>query len=180
MVNHDSFPLSRQTGEGDSVIIIYCHIWGRGYSTFPSFIHILYNQCVAYFDGGIAIKNKPVHHRVSKPIRQRAKELRQQQTRAERDLWAVLRAKGLNGFKFRRQHPLGVYIADFYCAKARLIVELDGAVHLVPEQQAQDKQRDTWMQRNGYHVLRFKNDVVSNNLEQVKEQILEKLRELIE
>jgi very-short-patch-repair endonuclease len=103
--------------------------------------------------------------------RQRAKELRQQMTPAEKVLWDRLRSRQLGGFKFRRQHPIGPYIADFYCAAPRLVVEVDGSVHV--GQAEADEQRNQQMAEYGYRVLRVSNQEVETDLESVICRILE-------
>lgn len=90
----------------------------------------------------------------------RARSLRQSQTEAEKRLWFHLRNRRLDGLKFRRQVPLGPYIADFYCAEAQLIIEADGGQHA---HNAQDNIRDASLSAAGFHVLRFWNsDILSN------------------
>jgi very-short-patch-repair endonuclease len=69
-------------------------------------------------------------------------------------LWQDLRRGGLCGLQFRRQHPVGPYILDFYCALARLAVEVDGSGHQTPEQADHDQRRDAWLNQNGIRVLR--------------------------
>jgi very-short-patch-repair endonuclease len=90
---------------------------------------------------------------------------------AEARVWSLIRDRQLGGFKFRRQHPLGPYIADFYCDERRLVVELDGASH--QECIVRDARRDQWMKENGYRVVRFENSDVFEHLEAVLEAILE-------
>jgi very-short-patch-repair endonuclease len=107
--------------------------------------------------------------------RQRAKELRQQLTHAEVILWNRLRSRRLGGFKFRRQHPIGSYIADFYCASRRLVVEVDGSVHI--GQQEPDEQRTQRMAEHGYRVLRVSNQQIEKDLESVMCRILEACQE---
>jgi very-short-patch-repair endonuclease len=88
--------------------------------------------------------------------------MRRDPTRAERKLWQALRKHQAHGLKFRRQVPLGPYIADFYCAAVKLVVELDGISHL---DAAGDAIRDDWMHRHGLRVLRIPNLAVFRNLE---------------
>ncbi len=95
----------------------------------------------------------------------RAKELRNQATPAERQLWTLLGARKLDGFKFSRQMPIGPYFADFLCRDVKLVVELDGYSHDM--QQDHDARRDAFMQAEGYRVLRFANADVLSNLEGV-------------
>ena len=92
--------------------------------------------------------------------RERAKAQRREPTRAEEILWQDLRAGRLDGLKFRRQVPVGPYIADFICFELRLIVELDGQVHHGPDARDHDERRDEWFRAQGFRVLRFANDPV--------------------
>ena len=108
---------------------------------------------------------------VPEVLLQRARELRQAQTPAEEILWACLRNRGLMEAKFRRQHNLGPYIADFYCHQAKLVVELDGSIHA--SQRLRDGDRDKWMQSQGLRVLRFSNESVLNDMEGVLGSIAE-------
>ena len=98
-------------------------------------------------------------------VQQRARELRQEMTPAEKLLWSRLRSKQLNGLKFRRQHPLGPFIADFYCAAHRLVVEVDGDIHDL--QAERDAARTEQFEQHGYRVIRFRNEQVLNNIEDV-------------
>lgn len=102
-------------------------------------------------------------------MKQLARSLRKQQTEAERLLWSRLRNRQLQGCKFRRQQPIGPYIADFLSLEPKLIIELDGGQHA--EQQEQDNQRTRYLQALGYRVLRFWNHEVLNDLEAVLEAI---------
>ncbi|MFQ5610590.1 MAG: endonuclease domain-containing protein [Anaerolineae bacterium] len=111
------------------------------------------------------MKHRQKRIRTLSPIQQRARELRQQMTPAEKTLWQRLRNKQLNGFKFRRQHPLGPFIADFYCPACRLVVEIDGDIHdLQPERDAARTER---FEQYGYRVIRFRNEQVLDDLEGV-------------
>jgi very-short-patch-repair endonuclease len=85
----------------------------------------------------------------------RARQLRQSPPDAERALWQALRDRQIGGHKFRRQHPVGRYIADFACIEAMLIVELDGGQHFSPEGMTADARRTAELNQLGYHVLRF-------------------------
>ncbi|MFQ6015763.1 MAG: endonuclease domain-containing protein [Anaerolineae bacterium] len=109
-------------------------------------------------------------HRIHPAIRQRARELRRPQTPAEARLWQRLRRRQLNGHYFRRQHPIGNLIVDFYCAKARLVVEVDGDVHAMQEEH--DAARTEWLEERGYRVIRFSNKQVFGKLNAVLESIL--------
>ena len=98
-----------------------------------------------------------------------AKTLRSQQTEAEQRLWYHLRAHRFLGLKFKRQKPMGPYIVDFACLEQRLIIEIDGGQHA--EQVDYDQRRDAWLRSQGYTVLRFWNDEVMRQLDEVLEQI---------
>ena len=113
------------------------------------------------------------HAAVTKQHRGRAKELRQRMTRAETLLWRYIKAHRIEGLGFRRQVPLGNYVADFVCHSAALIVELDGESHDFESRRKSDQQRDAWFEREGYTVLRFTNDQVLRELEGVVHVIQE-------
>ena len=89
----------------------------------------------------------------------RARAHRSQATPAERALWSLLRARAL-GAKFRRQHPIGPYIVDFFCCEAALVVEVDGAVHDTPRARERDGARGAFLAECGLRILRLRNDVV--------------------
>lgn len=103
-----------------------------------------------------------------------AKNLRKNMTEAEKALWIHLKT-GINGLKFRRQHPIGVYVADFYCYKAKLIIEIDGGIHNDPSVQKLDRQREKYLINWGYSVIRFSNDDVLKNPETVLKEIEKKI-----
>jgi very-short-patch-repair endonuclease len=94
---------------------------------------------------------------------QRRQQLRKNQTATEQILWQALRGKQL-GVKFRRQHGIGYYIADFYCAECHVVIEIDGDSHFNPQAQANDKIRDDFLQNSGIKVIRFTNQDISHNL----------------
>ena len=100
---------------------------------------------------------------------EKARELRRKSTDAERFLWRHLRAKQLEGLKFRRQQPIGDYIADFVSFDKQVIVEVDGSQHAV--RRAKDDQRTKWLEERGFKVLRFWNNDVIKNIEGVLETI---------
>src|SRR5262245_13390353 len=83
-------------------------------------------------------------------------ELRRNQTRLERKLWWLLRRKELAGYKFYRQFPIGRFVVDFCCRSKRLVIELDGSQHL--DVQEYDHERTTYLEAEGYYVLRFWNN----------------------
>jgi very-short-patch-repair endonuclease len=96
-------------------------------------------------------------------------------TDAEKYLWSRIRIKQLNGYWFYRQKPVGEYIADFYCPKAKLVVEVDGGQHFSEETAEYDKIRDENMRSLGLRVIRFTNTEVLKNIEGVLERIIESL-----
>lgn len=104
------------------------------------------------------------------PIFRNAEALRYRMIGAEELLWGHLKNNQL-GFKFRRQHPLGIYIADFYCHKHKLVIKLDGDIHLLPDIARNDVERQNNLEFDGLKVLRFTNNEVFNNLNKVLEQI---------
>ena len=103
----------------------------------------------------------------------KVRELRKHLTETERALWKHLRLRQFSGYKFRRQQPIGKYIVDFACLEKRLIIEIDGGQH--SEQTAYDLERDTWLESQGFSVLRFWNNQILKEMEAVKEIILDTL-----
>ena len=104
-------------------------------------------------------------------LRDRARALRAAQTEVERRLWQRLRNRQLNGAKFRRQHPIGPYIADFFCLDARLVIELDGSQHGEESTLRTDRRRTEYLANECYRVLRFWNEEVMSNIDGVLEEI---------
>jgi very-short-patch-repair endonuclease len=102
-----------------------------------------------------------------------ARRLRQKGTEAERRLWMALRDRRLAGYKFRRQRPIGPYIADFVSVRHRLIVEVDGSRHL---DSAADARRTAWLETHGWSVIRVWNNEVTRDPTAVAEFILNELR----
>ncbi|WP_097459938.1 endonuclease domain-containing protein [Mangrovitalea sediminis] len=103
-----------------------------------------------------------------------AKQLRQNMTDAEHRLWRHLRDRRLDGHKFRRQRPIGPYIVDFVNIEARLVVEADGGQH---NSDANDQERDHWLQQRGYRIMRFWNNEILQNTEEVLAAILQALND---
>jgi very-short-patch-repair endonuclease len=100
-----------------------------------------------------------------------ASKLRENPTEAEGLLWLALKDNQVDGYKFRRQHPISIYIADFYCHKLKLVIEIDGGYHLSEEQQLLDKERTVALEFNGLKVIRFSNEEVLLKLPEVINQI---------
>ena len=98
-------------------------------------------------------------------------------TESEIVLWNVLR-KEIKGYKFRRQHPIGDYIADFLCVTEKLVIEVDGGYHDNPQQQQEDQWRTDYLLSKGYRVLRFKNEEVNFDTKSVISRIKEELTKI--
>ena len=107
-----------------------------------------------------------------------ARRLRQNLTPAEQTLWQAIKNRQLNGLRFRCQHPVGLFIVDFYCPQCRLAVEVDGDIH--DQQVEHDTARTKQLDRFGYRVVRFSNQDVMTNLDEVLRQILTASREGLE
>jgi very-short-patch-repair endonuclease len=103
----------------------------------------------------------------------RARLLRKRMTDAERRLWSKLRMRQVEGFRFRRQAPIGPYVVDFICLELKLIVEVDGGQHAMPQA---DAKRTTWLESEGYRVVRFWNNDVLKNTEAVLQSLYEALK----
>jgi very-short-patch-repair endonuclease len=119
-------------------------------------------------EGGMT---KTAHRPVSRLHRGRAKALRREMTNAERFLWFILREHRLAGLSFRRQVPIGPFIADFVCQQHRLIIEIDGGQHAADP--LRDQPRDEWLRSKGYRVLRFRNMEVLRNRPAVLQTIVD-------
>jgi very-short-patch-repair endonuclease len=107
----------------------------------------------------------------------RAKTLRREMTEAEKLLWSKIRRDQIDGLPFRKQVPIGPYVADFGCLPIRLVIEVDGGQH--DERKAQDDARTAWLERQGYRVLRFWNNDVLGNTDGVLQVILATCRALM-
>ena len=103
-----------------------------------------------------------------------ARRLRNNPTDAERCLWRHLRRRQLDGFRFRRQLPIGQYVVDFVCLAARLVIEVDGGQHA--EQHVADEVRSAWLRQRGFRVLRFWNNEVLGETEAVLARVREALQ----
>ena len=113
-----------------------------------------------------------------KPTIRKARALRRAMPRSEVILWSRLRRQQLGGYHFRRQVPIGSYIADFACAEVKLVIEVDGATHVTPSEIERDTRRTAFLQQEGWHVWRVWNNEVYENLEGVLEGLLIELRNL--
>jgi very-short-patch-repair endonuclease len=110
-----------------------------------------------------------VRGQVCERPREYARDLRQSQTDAERKLWWRLRDRRLTEFKFRRQHPIGPFVADFCCTEAKLVIELDGGQHTL--QRSSDPARTEFLEAHGYRVLRFWDNEILTNIDGVLQRI---------
>lgn len=120
------------------------------------------------------------HWRTANPalydlLKEYCQRMRNQPTDAERIIWDSLSGKKLEGYKFRKQHIIGSYIADFICLKQNLIIEIDGLIHQLPDNIVSDAERTTWLEEQGYKVIRFTNDEVIFRLNEVLDRIVETL-----
>ena len=106
---------------------------------------------------------------------QAARDLRQHMTDAEQRLWHCLRGKQLDGFRFRKQHPIARFVLDFYCSAAKLAIEIDGGQHNTAPERASDEERTRYLKARGIRVLRFWNHEVLQELPGVLERIWEAL-----
>src|SRR5512143_1565371 len=102
-----------------------------------------------------------------------ARALRREQTAAEKRLWSAVRNRQLAGLKFRRQHPNGQFILDMFCVERQLAVEVDGGIHLKPEQAARNEARSEYLALYGIRVVRFTNEEIDSNLPDVLRKIVD-------
>ena len=115
---------------------------------------------------------RTMFYKASPLIFEMARELRSQQTHAETILWEYLKTKP-SGYKFRRQHPLGIFILDFYCHEIKLCIEVDGEYHYQSDQIVYDQERTNLITASGLKLIRFDNSRVLNNIEAVVSEIKE-------
>jgi very-short-patch-repair endonuclease len=116
--------------------------------------------------------HKNLHQGADPKLFEYAREMRNDGTKAEAILWLRLKSRQVKGWKFRRQHPLSRFIADFYCHEKKLVVELDGSVHDSKEHQEMDKVRTGILNEMGIKVIRFRNEEVIENVEIVVAKII--------
>lgn len=115
--------------------------------------------------------SEDLHHGAKGEIFDFARILRKEQTSAEDLLWNRLRSQNLDGYKFRRQHPIKNWIADFYCHEAKLVIEVDGRIHLAKQQKQSDEGRSYELEGLGLKVIRFTNEEVMGNINNVLKEI---------
>ena len=107
-----------------------------------------------------------------------AKELRKNETEAEKMLWSKLNKNQIIGLQFRRQHPINIFIADFYCPKIKLVIEVDGSIHEIFEYEEHDIGRSEMLNDFGITVIRFTNEQILNDLDGTIKQIESEVRKL--
>ena len=116
-------------------------------------------------------KNRKLENRIflnaTPDIFQKAHELRNNQTEAEKIMWEKLKNRKFEGLKFRRQHPINKFVADFYCAEKNLVIEIDGGYHTQDNQKERDEGRTSELERYGIKVIRFTNTEIINQIEKV-------------
>ncbi len=122
----------------------------------------------------------PMYFGATPAIFKLAKELRKEETEAEKILWTKLNKNQILGLQFRSQHPLNMFIADFYCAKLRLVIEVDGNIHEIPEYQGHDIARSEILNDFGITVIRFSNEQIMHDLEGTIFQIETIVKKLID
>ncbi len=113
----------------------------------------------------------PMYYGATPDIFRKAKELRRYETEAEKRLWARLCRNQLLGLKFRRQHPINRFIVDFYCVKIKLVIEVDGNIHEIPENKVYDIGRSQILNDFGIKVIRFTNEEIIEDIEKVVKNI---------
>ena len=117
------------------------------------------------------MQKPPMFYGAPPHIFKKARELRSSMTTSETVLWERLKKRQLNGYKFRRQHPIAEFIADFYCHSAKLVIEVDGGIHETKERKEYDIQRTGELNKLGVTVIRFTNEEVANSIDRVLAKI---------
>jgi cyclase len=122
----------------------------------------------------------PMYYGATPDIFKKAKELRRYETEAEKRLWSMLSRNQMLGLQFRRQHPINRFIVDFYCAKIKLVIEVDGNIHDIPENKVYDIGRSQILNDFGITVIRFSNDQIIDGIKNVIETIKETVKQLLD
>jgi very-short-patch-repair endonuclease len=108
----------------------------------------------------------------AKPIIfERAKAMRENMTQAEKAVWELLKSKNMLGLRFKPQHPINIFIADFYCHLLKLVIEIDGGIHKSVDQREYDISREAELEHWGIKVIRFTNEEVENNINKIQNEI---------
>jgi very-short-patch-repair endonuclease len=124
---------------------------------------LLMFQITAYLGKSI---NRDFYYGSRREIIKRARSLRNTMTPSETILWNHIRKKQLSGIIFRRQHPIGQFIVDFYCHEAKLVIEIDGNIHDSDENKEHDENRTFELEKSGLKVIRLKNEVITDNIDE--------------
>lgn len=119
----------------------------------------------------------PLHAGAESHLFKNAKELRKEQTNAEEILWTYLRSRKFLNLKFRRQHPILEFIADFYCHELKLVIEVDGKYHQTDEMNYHDQERTKVLMEMGYQVIRFTNEEIFSEISEVLDRLEEVVSE---
>jgi very-short-patch-repair endonuclease len=120
----------------------------------------------------------PMYFGATPDIFIKAKELRRFETEAEKIFWAKLCKNQIMGLQFRRQHPINRFIADFYCARLKLVIDVDGGIHELPDNQEYDIERSEILNDFGITVIRFANEQIINDVKSVIQTIQKSIRQL--
>ena len=118
----------------------------------------------------------PIYFGANSELLRIASDLRKLMTPAEKILWEQLRNRKLSDYRFRRQHPIGEFVVDFFCYEAMLVIEIDGEIHDTSYQRERDIERKNILQGHGIREIRFRNEDVMNNLENVLAKILREIK----
>jgi len=121
----------------------------------------------------------PMYFGATPDVFKKAHELRKMETETENLLWSRLRNNQIIGLHFRRQHPINRFIADFYCPRIKLVIEVDGCIHEIPENQEYDIGRSEILEDFGITIMRFTNERVIDDIEKVISEIVTKTKELL-
>jgi len=125
-----------------------------------------------------AMRNRNMFYGANQSLFETAKGLRKNMTLAELILWKKLKDRKLFKVKFRRQHPIDIFIADFYCHEYKLVIEIDGEIHLENEKKEYDLGRTAEMEKFGIRIIRFTNDQILFNMDNVINEIYKAITEL--
>ena len=121
----------------------------------------------------------PMYFGAKPSIFKLAKQLRKDETEAEKKLWTRLNKNQINGLQFRRQHPINMFIADFYCSKIKLVIEIDGSIHDIEEYHEHDQGRSAIFEDFGITVIRFTNEQILTEIDYTVQQIESIVKKLI-
>jgi len=121
----------------------------------------------------------PMYFGATPDIFKKAKELRRYETEAEKRLWGKLCRNQMLGLQFRRQHPINRFIVDFYCVKIKLVIEVDANIHEIPENKVYDIGRSQVLNDFGITVIRFSNNHITDDIDNVLKLIEENVNQLI-